>query len=67
MSEDMPGLFTFRPWRPKHESWEVYLAELETAYTQYRDRYRQGHETDPGASEPDPKSDRQCELTPPPP
>jgi hypothetical protein len=67
MADDLPVEFTFRPWRPEHESWEAYVAELETAYAQYRERYRQGRETDPGAPEPDPGSERERELTPPPP
>ena len=67
MTDDTPAQFTFRPWRPEQESWDTYLAEVETAYAQYRERYRQGVGTDPGASEPDPASEHEGEFTPPPP
>jgi hypothetical protein len=66
MTDDAPVQFTFRPWRPEHESWEVFLVELETAYAQYLERYRQGRGTDPEAAESDPASERDGELTPPP-
>jgi hypothetical protein len=67
MSEDTPVQFTFRPWRSDHESWEVYLAALETAYARYLERYRRERGTDPPASEPEAASECKPELTPPPP
>ena len=67
MSEGVPVQFTFRPWRPEHESWEAFLAELETAYAQYLERYRQGRGLVSGAPEPNLESEREGELTTPPP
>src|SRR5215210_6551170 len=42
MTDDTPAQFTFRPWRPEQESWDTYLAEVETAYALYLERYRHG-------------------------
>ena len=66
MTDDTPVQFTFRPWRPEHESWEAFLVELETAYVQYRERYRQGRGINPEAPEPDPTSERENDIIPPP-
>ncbi len=46
--------FSFHLWRPEHESWDAFLGELETAYAQYLDRYRQGIRAEPVAHDRDP-------------
>jgi hypothetical protein len=54
MSDDSSAVFTFRPWRPEHESWDAFLGELETAYAQYLDGYRQGIRADQATQDQDP-------------
>jgi hypothetical protein len=65
MADHTPVQFTFRPWRPEHESWDAFLAELEKAYAQYLEHYRHGVGAEPVAHERDPSSERDSELTPP--
>jgi hypothetical protein len=57
LSDDVPVVFSVRPWNSRQESWDDYLRALERAYAEFRDRRRQGSEGPPSASNPDPEAE----------
>jgi hypothetical protein len=61
--EDVPLMFTFRPWNPHVESWDDFKHAAERAYSQYLDRCRRkisadqtGHDLE--RKKPDPEDSR---------
>jgi hypothetical protein len=51
--DDVPVMFSFRPWNSRGESWDDYIRALERAYAQYLDRCRQDIDVNKPAQHPD--------------